>query len=174
MIGENLRFMFNRLLVIFLCLLSQNLSAQIINPDFKKLLDSTYQHTVPLISVEDLRLSDKKNLFILDAREEEEFAVSHLKEARHVGYFWFDMRNVYNIPKDATVVVYCSVGFRSEKIGDKLLKAGYLHVYNLHGSIFEWVNQRNPVYRSNGVQTTEVHGFNKNWGKWLERGAVVY
>lgn len=132
-----------------------------------------YQHTVPLISVEEFKLLDKNNLYVLDTREAKEFKVSHLKNARHVGYFWFDMRNVYDIPENSTIVLYCSVGFRSEKIGEKLLRSGYSKVYNLYGSIFEWVNQGNPVYRSNGVQTSEIHGYNKEWSKWLQRGAIV-
>ena len=162
-----------RLLIFTFCIITTSLSAQIQNAEFKDLLDSTYQHTVPLISVEEFKQLDKNNLYVLDTRETKEFKVSHLKNARHVGYFWFDMRRVYDIPKDATIVLYCSVGVRSEKIGEKLLKSGYAHVYNLHGSIFEWVNQGNPVYMSNGVQTSEVHGYNQHWSKWLQRGAIV-
>ena len=163
-----------RLLTIILLFITGEVSAQINSPEFKEVLDGTYRHTVPLISVEEFKELDKHNLFVLDTRETKEFKVSHLKNARHVGYFWFDMRSIYDIPQDATVVLYCSVGYRSEKIGDKLLKAGYSHVYNLYGSIFEWVNQGNPVYRSNGVQTSEIHGYNKKWGRWIERGAIVY
>lgn len=163
----------HRLLIFTFCFISKSLSAQIQNTEFKNLLDSMYQHTVPLISVEEFKLLDKNDLYVLDTRETKEFKVSHLKNARHVGYFWFDMRNVYDIPENSTIVLYCSVGFRSEKIGEKLLRSGYSKVYNLYGSIFEWVNQGNPVYRSNGVQTSEIHGYNKEWSKWLQRGAIV-
>lgn len=145
--------------------------AQIKNPEFKVLIDSLYHHTVPLIAVDSLK--HLKNVYVLDTRETEEFSVSHLKNARNVGYIWFDMRSVYDIPKDATVVLYCSVGYRSEKIGEKLLKYGYKNVYNLYGSIFEWVNQGNPVYKSNGVQTSEIHTYKKKWAKWIERGTKV-
>lgn len=138
------------------------------------MLDSIYHHTVPLISIDEFKIMSKQNLYVLDTRELNEFKVSHLKNARHVGYFWFDMRSVYDIPKDANVVLYCSVGIRSEKIGEKLLKAGYQSVYNLYGSIFEWVNQGNPIYLSSGVQTSEIHGYNEEWSHWITRGAVVY
>ena len=164
---------FRRLLILLLCFITRSLSAQIHNPEFKNLLDSAYSHTVPLITVEEFKELDKHNVYLLDTREAKEYKVSHLKNARHVGYFWFDMRSVYDIPKDATIVLYCSVGLRSEKIGAKLLRSGYQNVYNLYGSIFEWVNQKNPVYQSNGVQTSEIHGYNKEWSRWLERGAIV-
>jgi len=163
-----------RLLTIILLFVTGQVSAQVNNPEFKAVLENTYRHTVPLISVEEFKALDKHNLYVLDTREAKEFKVSHLKNARHVGYFWFDMRSIYDIPQDASVVLYCSVGYRSEKIGNKLLKAGYSNVYNLYGSIFEWVNQGNPVYRSNGVQTSEIHGYNKKWSRWIERGAIVY
>ena len=148
--------------------------AQIQNPEFKNMLDKMYKHSVPLISVADFKKLDSHNLFILDTRETKEFEVSHLKYARHVGYFWFDMRRVYDIPKDATVVLYCSVGYRSEKIAESLIQNGYKNVFNLYGSIFEWVNEGNPVYKSNGIQTSEIHTYNKNWSRWVERGTKVY
>ncbi|WP_026898683.1 rhodanese-like domain-containing protein [Daejeonella oryzae] len=160
--------------LLILSLISFSSYAQIQNPDFKNMLDSLYQHTVPLISVEEFKKLDQENLYILDTRESKEFNVSHLKQARHVGYFWFDMRRIFDIPKDATVVLYCSVGYRSEKIGEKLLSYGFKKVYNLYGSIFEWVNEGNPVYKSSGVQTSEIHTFNEDWSRWVTKGTKVY
>lgn len=159
--------------LILVCLLSSNLQAQIKNPEFKLLLDSLYQHTIPLISVEDFTTLDKQNLYLLDTREEKEFNVSHIKNARNTGYFWFDMRKIYDIPYNATLVLYCSVGIRSERIAEKLISAGYKNVFNLYGGIFEWVNQGQPVYKQNGVQTSEIHTFDKAWSRWVERGTRV-
>ena len=159
---------------LFLSLFSLGSFAQIRNPEYKNMLDSLYKHTVPLISVEDFKKLDQHNLYVLDTRETKEYKVSHLKQARHVGYFWFDMRSVFDIPKNATVVLYCSVGWRSEVIGEKLISYGFKNVFNLYGSIFEWVNEGNPVYKSNGIQTSEIHTFNKDWSRWVERGTKVY
>ncbi|MFC5284967.1 rhodanese-like domain-containing protein [Pedobacter alpinus] len=163
--------MLKKLWLYILLSLPYAVFAQIKTPEFKEMLDNMYDHTVPLMSVDSLK--HLKNVYLLDTREKEEFEVSHLKNARNVGYIWFDMRKVYDIPKDATIVVYCSVGYRSEKIGEKLLKNGYQNVYNLYGSIFEWVNEGNPIYKSNGVQTTEIHTYNKNWSKWVLKGTKV-
>ena len=159
--------------LILFCLLSTPLIAQIKNPEYKQVLDSLYDHRIPLISIEEFLSLDKQNLFLLDTREEEEFNVSHIKNGRHVGYFWFDMRKIYDIPYNATVVLYCSVGMRSEKIAEKLIAAGYKNVLNLYGGIFEWVNQGNPVYKQNGVQTSEIHTYDNDWGRWAERGTKV-
>lgn len=145
--------------------------AQIQNLESKKVRDNLYKNDVSIISVPDFKKLNKQDLFVLDAREENEFNVSHLKNARYVGYFWFDMRTVYDIPHDATVVVYCSVGNRSHDIAKKLLKEGYSCVYSLSGGIFEWANQGNPIYKSNSVQTSEVHPYNNKWPHWLGQSA---
>ena len=160
--------------LILFCLISSHLvKAQIKNSEFKQVLDSLYNPQIPLISIGDFLDFNKHNLYVLDTREEQEFNVSHLKNSRNVGYFWFDMRKVYDIPYDATVVLYCSVGIRSEKIAEKLIAAGYKNVLNLYGGIFEWVNQGHPVYTKTGVQTSEIHTYNENWSRWVERGTKV-
>lgn len=145
-----------------------------LNPEFSHHLDSIYRHTIPTVTVEELKVLKKQHIHLLDAREEEEYNVSHLKNARHVGYIWFDMRSVHDIDRTDTVVVYCAVGNRSERISEKLRKAGFEHVFYVYGGIFEWVNQRNPVYTKTAIQTTEIHGYNKAWSYWLENGVKVW
>jgi len=164
----------HRYLLILFCLFSDELIAQIKNPEYKQTLDSLYHHTVPLITIEEFLNHEKINLHILDTREEDEFNVSHIKNARQVGNFWFDMRKIYDIPKNATLIVYLSVGIRSEKIGEKLISAGYKNVFNLYGGIFEWINQGHPVHKQSGVQTAEIHTYNKTWSKWAARGTKVF
>lgn len=149
------------------------LMAQTTIPDFKLMLDSIYDQKIPQISVENFIGMNKNEVFVLDTRENEEFNVSHLKNARHVGYFWFDMRKVYDIPVTANIVVYCTVGTRSEKIVQKLINAGYKNVHSLYGGIFAWVNSGQPVYKLNGVQTSEIHTYNKDWAQWVEKGTKV-
>ena len=165
--------MFRYLLIIAAWLSANSLAAQTMNPDFKLKLDSIYDRNVPKISVDEFIEMNRNEVFVLDIREEEEFKVSHLKNARHVGYFWFDMRKVYNIPVDAHVVLYCSIGARSEKIAQKLMNSGYKNIYILYGGIFEWVNSGQPVYKHNGVQTSEIHTYNTEWARWLEKGTRV-
>ena len=76
--------------------------------------------------------------------------------------------------KDQEVIVYCSVGYRSERIGEKLQKAGYTNVKNLYGGIFSWKNEGNEVVRDADIPTDSVHTYNKSWGKWLLKGIEVY
>ncbi len=159
--------------LILFYLITNGASAQTIESDYKIMLDSIYEHKIPVISVEEFIKMNKYAVYVLDTREKQEFKVSHLKSARNVGYFWFDMREVYDIPLDASIIVYCSIGNRSEKIAEKLIHAGYKNVRNLYGGIFEWVNEGQPVYKETGVQTSEIHTHNKDWEQWLEKGTKV-
>jgi rhodanese-related sulfurtransferase len=139
-------------------------------------LQNLYSFTVPLMKVPQLsfELSRDTTIILLDARELKEYQVSHIKNARHVGYEKFDISKVKNIAKDARIVVYCSVGYRSEKVGEKLLKAGYTNIYNLYGGIFEWKNQSFPVVDLSNKETESVHVYSRKWGRWLMKGDKVY
>ena len=160
-------------LLLLICFSFQGIS-QVRNQQFKLWLDSTYKHhSIPLISVTGFKELPKENLFVLDVREGEEYNVSHIKNSRHIGYFWFDMRKLYDIPLDALIVLYCTSGTRAEKIGEKLKRAGYKNIFNLYGGILEWVNEGNPVYKPDGVQTSEIHTYNTDLAQWAERGAKV-
>jgi len=143
---------------------------------FDELKDDINSKTIPLISVEKLKKVEntKKPLLILDAREQNEFNVSHIKNAQHVGYDDFKINGLKAIDKQTTVIVYCSVGYRSEKIGEKLKKAGFKKIMNLEGGIFDWVNKGYPVYDNKGNETQKNHGYNESWGKWLTKGEKVY
>ena len=76
-------------------------------------------------------------------------------------------RQLSDIDKDAPIVIYCSVGYRSEKIGEKLQRAGFKNVVNLWGGIFDWSNQQLPLVNSAEEKVTRVHPYDKNWGRWL-------
>jgi rhodanese-related sulfurtransferase len=102
---------------------------------------------------------------ILDVRTEAEFEVSHLQGARRVDPDDPKIEPL-RIAPDATVVVYCSIGYRSAGIVKQLARAGVTHVYNLEGGIFAWANEDHPVYRD-GERADVVHPYDKLWGRLL-------
>ncbi len=140
-----------------------------------KLLTKFNNETVPYISVTELS-KKQDHVVILDAREKEEFKVSHIPNAKWIGYTQFMIENItqQNIQKNDTLVVYCSLGIRSEDISEKLKEAGYPYVYNLYGGIFEWKNNNFDVVDSKERVTDEVHTCSKQWAKWLLKGKKVY
>ncbi|MFD0989962.1 rhodanese-like domain-containing protein [Mariniflexile jejuense] len=130
---------------------------------------------IPYISVQELAMPNT-DAIILDTRELNEYNVSHLKNAIHVGYNDFNLKKIEKlIPNKAEkIVVYCSIGIRSETIAYKLKKDGYSNIFNLYGGIFEWKNNGFAVYNSNEKQTDEIHTFSKEWRKWLTKVKIVY
>lgn len=137
-------------------------------------LDRFNKNSVPYIQVDELQ--KRKKPLILDARQKEEYLVSHLKNAIWIGYKDFQSKVATEAldDSDQEVVVYCSIGVRSENIGEKLMQLGFTDVKNLYGGIFEWKNQGYPVYDSDGNETENVHAFNKRWGRLLQKGHKVY
>lgn len=112
----------------------------------------------------------------LDARAVKEYEVSHIDKSIFVDFDTFDRTNLSALlpDKNNVIVVYCSVGVRSEIIGEKLLKLGYKKVYNLYGGIFEWKNKGRKVVNMQGVATDSVHTYNREWSQYLHKGTKVY
>ena len=124
--------------------------------------------SAPKITSTALNKSNFNNIVYLDAREKAEYDVSHIKGALFVGYNDFDVSKLPNLKAFKTIVVYCSVGYRSEKVAEKLIEQGYAQTKNLYGGIFDWVNKNHPVYDNSGQPTEKIHPYNKLWSKWLE------
>lgn len=139
---------------------------------YNLMLKSLLSHDVKEIGVKAAN-ADTSAIFI-DAREKKEFEVSHIKNAIWCGYDDFDVSRLKNVPKTARIIIYCSVGYRSEKITEKLVKAGFSNASNLYGGIFEWKNQGYVLVDNRNVPTNKVHGFSKSWSIWLKKGEKIY
>ncbi len=134
---------------------------------FNKRVNQLLKYSIPTMDVDQLK-KEQKDVYIFDTRELEEYKVSHIEGAQYLGYDTFDPSRLGEIPKDSKIIVYCSVGYRSEKIGNKLKKLGYTNVYNLYGSIFEWINRGYDVVDQNGGKTNKIHTYNKKWSQWVK------
>lgn len=143
---------------------------------FDRKLKSLYRNSVPTITVAELAslLEANKAPAVLDIRSPEEFGISHIRTAEFLDYGSFNTRMVNKFNKDSAIIVYCSVGYRSERIGEKLRAAGFKNVRNLYGGIFQWVNQGYTVVNKKNQPTDSVHTYNKNWSQWLTSGIKVY
>jgi rhodanese-related sulfurtransferase len=135
------------------------------------LLSTLLSHSVPEISVDRLA---SEHFQILDARASREFEVSHIPGATWVGYKDFGLDRLSGIDTQAPVAIYCSVGYRSERIAEQLHRRGYANVVNVYGGIFEWVNTGHSVATSDGANTEAIHAYSILWGIWLTRGKRIY
>ncbi len=140
-----------------------------------ELLKKHNNKSIPYISVQELAMPIT-NAIILDAREPSEYNISHIKKATLVGYKHFNLDEVVKryFNKDDKIVVYCSIGIRSETIAEQLKKAGYTNVFNLYGGIFEWKNNNFPIVDLEENETEKIHAFNKSWSKWITKGELVF
>jgi rhodanese-related sulfurtransferase len=125
-------------------------------------------------NAQDIRWDDvKTDAVLIDVRSKAEFEVSHLLGA----ISWpLDQRQVWPIaklPTNRQVVVYCSVGYRSERAAVFLQEAGVKNVFNLFGGIFRVYNNH-QILDAQGQSVDCIHGYNKKWGKWISRGEIRY
>ncbi|MCH7525116.1 MAG: rhodanese-like domain-containing protein [Bacteroidetes bacterium] len=163
------------ILLLFLIATQFSLAQEKEPKSLSDLLEMYNERSVPYISVQELAMP-KTDAILLDAREMKEYNVSHLKNAIYVGYDDFQIDSVQKkLPnKDSQIVVYCSLGIRSEDVAEKLKKAGYTNVFNLYGGIFEWKNNNFIIYDSEEKETENIHTFNAAWSKWLTNGIKSY
>lgn len=168
------------LLLVFILLsgLNSGLNAQSVNSAhceddaFHSEVERYLSGTVPAIDAEAL-YRDYSDYLILDAREFDEFEISHLPGAMFIGYKNYQSELMEDVHPSTPIVVYCSIGYRSEKIGEKLQEMGFQKVHNLYGSLFEWANRGLPLDDIKGQRTTTVHGYNRSWSKWLTNPNVT-
>ena len=161
------------LLGCFLLLWGHNLQAprHVSDRAYDLVLSTLLSHNVPAVSVDQIASGE---FHLLDARSSREFDVSHIPGAVWVGDQHFPLDRLIGIAKYAPIAVYCSVGYRSERIAEYLRRQGYTNVVNVYGGIFEWVNTGHPVVTPAGDATEAVHAYSRLWGVWLTRGARIY
>jgi rhodanese-related sulfurtransferase len=105
---------------------------------------------------------------VLDARTAPEFELSHLKGAVHIDPYRPSLRPLRGFPKDTSIVVYSSAGYRGARVANWLDKVGYTKVANLAGGIFQWANEGKPIFKEETRPTAIVHPYDRKWGQLVE------
>jgi rhodanese-related sulfurtransferase len=116
-------------------------------PRFEKLCQDVKQN-VRELTVDDVKtkLDAKETFYLVDVREESEFAQDHLPGAVHLGKGVIERDIEKAIPRtDAPMVLYCGGGFRSALAADNLQKMGYTNVWSMDGGIRGWREKGYPV-----------------------------
>lgn len=97
-----------------------------------------------------------------DARTLAEYQISHLYQAQPIPDALEALETYFKPYKHRPIVVYCSIGYRSALIVEQLRKKGYTKVFNLTGSLFQWVTQGYNIYRGKQV-IKQLHPYNNVW-----------
>ncbi|MCG8404457.1 MAG: hypothetical protein MI923_04580 [Phycisphaerales bacterium] len=100
------------------------------------------------VTVDDVkaRLDADEDFFLIDVREESEYAAGHLPKALHLskGIIERDIEKIIaNI--DSQIVLYCGGGYRSALSADNLKKMGYRSVVSMDGGYRGWREAGHPV-----------------------------
>ena len=88
-------------------------------------------------------LDDGRELLLLDVREPDELEISRLSEVIAIPMGEVPAR-IYELDRDADIVVVCRSGGRSAQIVAYLQAAGFSHVRNLDGGMNAWATQIDP------------------------------
>ena len=105
------------------------------------------------IKEDDVQTTKKKldageKMFLVDVREESEWARGHLPNAIHLGKGIIERDIETAIPeKGATIVLYCGGGFRSALAADNLQRMGYSNVISMDGGWREWTQAGFPTIK---------------------------
>ncbi|XP_041054181.1 uncharacterized protein LOC121283543 [Carcharodon carcharias] len=135
-------------------------------------------------AAEQLIVKNQNRILLLDIRSPPEYEISHLQGAIRIDP---ETTNMDHLVKDlgladcieiTEVICYCTVGYRSSKVAQKLLEflasdagqhlRGLLKVYNLEGGLVKWANERKAIVDSENQPTSLVHPYNMMWGQLLE------
>lgn len=119
------------------------------------------QEAVDLLSVEDVQ--------ILDAREKSEYEVSHLENAH---LYFPETMNL--LDKNKPVLIYCTVGYRSNMAAKALSELGFDEVYELKPGILGWANQEQTLIDIENRETDEVHVYDEIFSPLLTNGVAIY
>ncbi|XP_072326082.1 tRNA uridine(34) hydroxylase-like [Scyliorhinus torazame] len=135
-------------------------------------------------ATEQLIVTNQNRILLLDVRSPAEYQVSHLQGAIRVDPETTNMGELVKTlgledsHEMTEVVCYCTVGYRSSKVAQKLLEflasdagqglRGPLKVYNLEGGLVKWANERKAIVDSENQPTNLVHPYSTMWGQLLE------
>ncbi|MCF6314191.1 MAG: rhodanese-like domain-containing protein [Verrucomicrobiales bacterium] len=154
--------------------LSESLTMESIT---KKILSkfTKVQHITTADLAKELKQADSaSSILLIDSRAPEEFAISHLPNSRNLQTAKEVQTYLATLSeKPQRIVIYCSVGYRSADLAEKVIKNkdNDIPVQNLLGSIFSWANEGRPLVKQDQGKdspTDQVHPFNKKWGRLLK------
>lgn len=143
---------------------------------FDEALESIYEGRHNLITADELvELIDSgaigSEVYLLDIRSDEEWQVSRIEGAEYIGYDGFSLDEVSHIPKDARVILYCAVGWRSGRVGRTMRDAGFSNLQDLYGGILLWADEGRPMRNDQG-EAHRVHGSQRRWGRWVQNPEI--
>jgi len=117
------------------------------SPRFLQIVNDARQR-VQELTVEQVKakLDRGESFYLIDVREESEFAKERLPRSVHLGKGILERDIEQRIPDTGVeMVLYCGGGFRSALAADNLQKMGYTNVWSMDGGIRGWRESGYPL-----------------------------
>jgi len=94
------------------------------------------------------KLDNQERFFLVDVREESEYAAGHLPKAIHLSKGILE-RDIEGVIPDlgAQIILYCGGGFRSALAAENLQRMGYETVFSMDGGFRDWRGAGFPIAR---------------------------
>lgn len=109
-------------------------------PGFLRIVEDA-KSRIRELTVQDVRtkLDSDRSFFLVDVREESEWAGGHLPSAIHLSKGIIE-RDIEATVADsgAEIICYCGGGYRSALVADNLRKMGYTNVWSMDGGFGGW------------------------------------
>jgi rhodanese-related sulfurtransferase len=116
-------------------------------PRFLKIVEDAKKriHETTVAEVK-ARMDGGEKLFLVDVREESEYAKDHLPGAVHLGKGIIERDIEQRVPDTSMpMILYCGGGFRSALAADNLQRMGYTQVVSRDGGIRDWRQKGFPL-----------------------------
>ncbi|MDT0648048.1 rhodanese-like domain-containing protein [Zunongwangia sp. F260] len=76
---------------------------------------------------------------LIDVRTPKEFLEDHIENARNINFYDSRfMSRITSLNKDQPVFIYCRNGARSARAAKRMVKEGFLEIYDLKGGFLAW------------------------------------
>jgi rhodanese-related sulfurtransferase len=118
-------------------------------------------------------LTSEHPVTLVDVRDLDEFAISHLRGAIRVapGASAEQARRAIGpVPHNGAIVLYCTIGFRSSRMAERIREVyggqSGPAVANLRGGVIAWANAGRPLVNAMGA-THRVHPYDTRHARML-------
>ncbi len=89
---------------------------------------------------------DGDQVVILDVRTQEEFSVSHIKNAVNIDFYCDDFKEkIEKLDKETMYFVYCRSGARSLRAANIMDEKKFKKIFHLENGLIDWVNNNLPL-----------------------------
>ena len=121
-------------------------------PGFLRIVEDA-KSRIRELTVQDVRskLDSDQSFFLVDVREESEWAGGHVPSAIHLSKGIIE-RDIEATVADsgAEIICYCGGGYRSALVADNLRKMGYTNVWSMDGGFGGWRAAGLPIESERG------------------------